>query len=364
MDAAQGGSGARNEELLGWGSKQGAILTGNGKLNKVMLPGRDYGEEDLPHYHKSRNSCWSTCDRWLTAGHRTDLVAGAWSRPLFCGGWGESGAWDTAVFNIQTPSIFVDLRFPHARPELSSRGGFATLSMDELRALSRQHCFAGFTLVRGSPPVAHRHHAIDWNYHPSFPRARPNAWRIEAHPDRSSFKEWSVALDEHGQAVYMERWQRLPCSDGPFLALRRLAPSKSDAILCVAGEHFGFALDRPHPLPEYPEAKGGGCGNLADAAWKAGDRGRLEHLLQLQGSYGLVRGGSRGWRILKSTWPWLEGSSLLDGKDAAVEVHCRENDVPVQVLWRGETWEVLECSFDRVNLISVLTGTPAPHASL
>mmetsp|Transcript_31493 Transcript_31493/g.42648 ORF Transcript_31493/g.42648 Transcript_31493/m.42648 type:complete len:107 (-) Transcript_31493:5-325(-) len=74
-----------------------------------------------------------------------------------------------------------------------------------------------------------RHHAIDWNFHPDYPRSRPNKWRVEMSPDGMSFKEWAFATDTFGQAVYMERWSRHNVQEGasstmtsPYLAMRRL----------------------------------------------------------------------------------------------------------------------------------------------
>ena len=77
------------------------------------------------------------------------------------------------------------------------------LSIDELRVLSRQHTFAGYSRpeeegklgngmgggeVIADPLVICRRHAIDWNYHPDFPRSRPNKWRVEYGLKGQSFK--------------------------------------------------------------------------------------------------------------------------------------------------------------------------------
>lgn len=80
------------------------------------------------------------------------------------GGWQESNAHDTSAFNLQTPSLFIDLRIPTSRPHLSSR--FTSLDQCDaltLRILARQHCFAGYTrpeyIQRYTPKrVFTRHH--------------------------------------------------------------------------------------------------------------------------------------------------------------------------------------------------------------
>merc|ERR1719487_31010 len=76
---------------------------------------RDFREEDLPHYHLLRGETWSAIDKILAVGPRLPLgsiINGAWCRPLFMGGYMESTEADTEVRNIQTNTLFVDLRFP------------------------------------------------------------------------------------------------------------------------------------------------------------------------------------------------------------------------------------------------------------
>lgn len=355
--------------LLGWGAVQGHLVTGGGPavLGKAMRAdaGHYRDPEDLPHVHKKRGDAAEAFAAWAARGETHAAVAGAWARPLFCGGWGESGGWDTDVFNIQTTSLFVDLRFPRARPDVRERSGLRDLTLEELRALSRQHCFAGYTRVEERPTpapgaaanlVATRHHAVDWNYHPKFPRPRPNKWRIELPaadqtgcgaapvaedgPVAQSFKEWSHGLDAYGVPVYLERWQRLSNSAKGFLALQ-----SSLGILCVAGDHFGLAIDRA-VLPAFDGAKAGGCANLIDHAFASGDRAAMEQFLDMEGSYGRVvtrTSGGASWRIERSTHPWLEGTPLLSPGDAVVQFG--DAGLPVSVRWRGEAWKVVECSF-------------------
>ena len=97
--------------LLGWAEAQSHILTGDGLLNDAFP---SFKEEELPHYYKVRGQVDDVFLQWRQERRRSLLVVGAWSRPVFVGGWKESGAWDTEVFNLQTPSLFVDLRFPLA----------------------------------------------------------------------------------------------------------------------------------------------------------------------------------------------------------------------------------------------------------
>jgi len=293
---------------------------------------------------------------------------GAWRRPLFAGGWKESTEADTIVFNLQSPSLFIDIRFPLKRPEyLRAKSGFKELTMDELRCLARQHTFAGYTKIepkdaKSAAPVATRHHAIDWNYHPKFPRARPNRWRIELKDDGTSFKEFSVALDSQQQAVYMERWALYPNGKGPYLALRRITENAGgdttghESLLVIVGNHFAYARDRAHPLPEFgSRLRAGGCANLVDAAYEREDRAKMIHMLDLEGSYGEVydSSGRASWKIKKSTLPWKEGKQLINPNDAHF-LDSRSDDIPEILEVLGSKWKVYECSFTRRELEKML----------
>ena len=334
---------AENKELLSWAGNQSNIVTGEGKLNKVLIPERDFDATDLPHHYKLEQKIDKMFKSWIMDGFRSSLIVGAWTRPVFVGGWSESGSWDTDVFNIQTPSLFIDLRFPKSRIDFSSKSDYGELSDLELRYLAQQHCFAGYTLIRDIEvekilvPVATRHHAIDWNFHPDFPRLRPNRWRIELNSEESSFKEWCFANDEFGQAIYMERWTKLAESGGPHLAMKK----KGDriAILCICGNHFGYALDRREPLPSFAGAKGGGCAGLVDFAIQQKNRQKAIQMLSLEGSYGKIKDehGNVNWKVLKSTIPWKENKPLIQNGD----IEFKGNNI----VWGNETWEVLENSF-------------------
>ncbi len=196
-------------ELLNWGSTQGYILTGGNTLNKHY---KNYKESELPHYHLKRGDCWEQYAKWEPC----NLLVGAWSRPLFMGGFKESTTNDTDSYNIQTSTLFVDIRVPRARRAVSKKGLLSLLnlifqkceqkslkfhiffincpqfflgflspksfirililifrfnaikargckslqhcSLDELRVLARQHTFAGFSKIEKGSDVCYRHH--------------------------------------------------------------------------------------------------------------------------------------------------------------------------------------------------------------
>lgn len=354
-----------------WSKKQGYILTGGGILTTQMVPGRDYQDEDLPHFHLKNNSSREIFQQWLNEGRRCNMIAGLWNRPLFAGGWTESTESDTSAFNMQTPSIFIDLRFPVSRPSyFRNKESIGDFSLDELRLLARQHCFSGYSLPDPNN-VFTRHHIIDWNYHPSYPRPRPNRWRVELKEDGMSFKEHSVALDRFGVPVYFERWARIADDSRgrKYFAARRidaLMPSSydnyRDGVLIIMGTHFTLAIDRKRPFPSFEgcsECSGGPA--LVDYAASIGDRESIEKYLDLQGSYGRIfkrntqpsaSGLHRGrnfyeWKIEKSTHPWLEGKSPLHSDEKVKFEYSRSHGVRLAVTmsWAGYDWEILECSF-------------------
>ena len=232
---------------------------------------------------------------------------------------------------FRPPSLFVDMRFPVARPTaiLRSRKSVAACSDVELRYLARQHCFSGYSLPskEGRFQYFTRHHIIDWNFHPSFPRPRPNKWWVEldrANAPCQSFKEFSFARDDNNVPVYFERWARMSGdSNGKhYIALRRKigcpveaarqgrVPNR-DAVLVVVGKHFGLAVDRQYPIPAFKRATGPGGPALVDYAVAQGDREAAEQYLSLEGSYGTTD----NWEIKHSTHPWREGARLLSPRD-------------------------------------------------
>jgi len=393
-------------ELLGWSDNQGSILTGGGELAKRTSVGVDYAPEDLPHYLLSSRTTRKQFALWLTENRRDFGIVGAWSRPIFAGGWKESSSGDTEAFNLQTPSFFIDMRIPTHRPTdiFKTRGSISQCSDYELRLLARQHCFAGYSLPvqdvqQGGPMSFVRHHIIDWNYHPSFPRARPNRWWVTTDVSdqrakhgslafASTFKEFSFARDEHGVPVYFERWARRAVDSGgdKYLALRRTAGCpiaaaklgvavKRDAVLVVVGNHFALAVDRPQPQPVLAGFPGPAGPAFVDYALMTKNRAAAIDFLDLEGSYGhiypegtanegAVDVHNPSWRVVKSTHPWREGKGLLPSNEK-VELQWKlpEKSIwgtaaqaPSELAgasWGGDEWEVMECSFSEAEVCTI-----------
>lgn len=389
-------------DILQWSNTQSYILTGGGVLSSIMIPNEHYNDpEDLPHYFLMQNNSHHIFNIFLLENRLSHIICGAWSRPIFSGGWMESSDYDTEAFNLQTPSIFIDLRFPVNRPidTFKFSSSLSDFSIYNLQILSRQHCFGGYTLPENTTPlpavgfptgpVFTRFHVIDWNYHPSYPRPRPNRWWVDVKEDAMSFKEYSVARDKFGVPVYYERWQRSPgdANGRKYLAMRtkkRVPASASasatestshrsnsaieeggsggrDGLLVVVGDHFACAFDRAAPFPDFPGSSGPGGPALIDFAvaqieqlgfasdeameWKR----KVVAYLDLEGCYGRVRGvdgagdesegmGSPSapcdWRIRRSTHPWREGQSLWTTADF--------QHTPARLVWKDGTPTAME----------------------
>jgi len=390
------------EDILNWSSTQGLILTGGGELEKHSELGVDYVESDLPHFHKRERSSKKQFLAWLHENRRSFDIVGCWSRPMFAGGWRESSSVDTEAFNLQTPSIFIDLRIPKERPvlRLRNRGSLSFCSDADLRLLARQHCFAGYSLPvpdpDGGPLHFIRHHVIDWNYHAAFPRNRPNRWFIthDANQQKSgvasTFKEFSFVRDDNGLPVYYERWARHAGDGGgkKYLAARRQSGCpvearrlgralKPDALFAVVGNHFAVALDRPEPVLLPGEPGGGGPAHV-DFALGQGGRSEALNYLSLEGMYGQLwaeqpaggEGGTPGsqaptWPIVKSMQPWKEGRPLFDEREQ-VQLVFGSGGMLQKFVWQGEEWDVLECSFSaaELNVIFPVAGSPSSRAKL
>ena len=192
----------------------------------------------------------------------------------------------------------------------------------------------------GGGSVFTLHHLVDWNYHPDFPRARPNKWRVEVNEkDRTTFKEHSTALDAHHVPVYMERWQRYDndqYGQKYFAAMQTKTTYSTScgepprhAVLVVVGGHFACALDRL-VIPAFSGAAGPAGPSLVDFALSSagGGRGRgrgdAEAYLGLQGSYGRITCDERGvaqWVVERCTHPWREGAPLFRCGDVALSIH-------------------------------------------
>ncbi len=95
-------------------------------------------------------------EQWKKEGKETTLVAGAWCRPLFVGGWYHSDSHTERTFNLQTPTIFIDLRIP--RIDFAKHKSLSSMTDSELSLFARRHCFSGYSVVNDGrfPRLCHQ----------------------------------------------------------------------------------------------------------------------------------------------------------------------------------------------------------------
>lgn len=256
-----------NQYLMDWTAKQGRILTDSGNALQYYSQqnGYTYTKEELPHYYLEQGVTHSIFrKRAIEDSNRRRTtyspIIGVWDRPLFAGKWEHTTNNDEIVYNIQTGTLFVDLRIPKCKPIKkwekikgrqttdNSRKVLEMMSDEELRLYARQHIFGGYSMLTSTEdnntrrlPLCTRHHCIDWNYIPGKPRPRPNKWYIEVYNNSPNvWKELSYATDEHGQSYYYERWERINGDEsgkGLRLAMRKKESDSfdSDGILVAVG---------------------------------------------------------------------------------------------------------------------------------
>jgi hypothetical protein len=361
---------------LGWTQKQGYILSCGGKAEEYYTAERGFPfvETELPHYHIMKGDTHFKFEEWKVAKPPCKLVAGAWYRPLFVGGWKHSSDKEEQVYNIQTHNLFIDFRVPIVRElTLSSKVKNATSLNDlgplELRLFARQHVFSGFAVVdeENGRPLATRHHCIDWNF-VGTRRPRPNKWWIEVNDDASAWKEYAYAKDDHGQHYYHERWERLDGGDTQRRLALRISPSKKrksddedtstqdsvqqqqqnvrDGIFVLVGDHFNYILSRKFSGEEKDySTRATNLVDLVDAAVSDGDLTTARSYLSIEAGHGRV---SKGWKLDCAIPPWNEGQDVRSSNDEGFILEGSNLETCI-IMWKGETWDLYDCSFETID---------------
>ena len=348
------------QQHLGWTKKQGYVLSGGGKAETFYTAERGFPflEKDLPHYHLLKGDTHEAFPPNLKGSSKL-LVAGAWNRSLFCGGWKYSSDEEERVHNVQTNNLFIDFRVPKSRKQVlenSEATSLQELTAHELKLYARQHIFAGITLVmqEQKKPVATRHHFIDWNFVGAM-RSRPNKWWISPNEDVSSWKEYAFAKDDNGQHYYFEQWDRL--SSGmpePMLALR-IAPSgkrkhddipQPDGLFCLAGDHFNYVMSRTLSGDEQSYTASS-LVDLVDEAVDKGDLGTARSYLSIEGGHGLV---SKDWVLDCAIPHWNEGKDITEIGGSKLQVLGKGLD-SCSIVWKGHNWDLYDCSFESIDAL-------------
>ena len=359
---------------LEWTKKQGYVLSGGGKAESFYTAERGFPfvNTDLPHYHLLKRDTHSAFPPDLTTSDSSKqqlLVAGAWNRSLFSGGWKYSSDKEERVYNVQTNNLFIDFRVPRSREQVL--GASKALSLDELgphelRLYARQHIFAGVTILdhEKERPVATRHHFIDWNF-VGIPRPRPNKWWIEVNDDDSSWKEYAYAKDDNGQHYYFEQWDRLERGmPEPRLALRisrssgkrkttspeetegQVVQGEEDGLFVLAGDHFNYVMGRKFSGNESSYDKATSLVDLVDGAIDSGDLKTARSYLSIEGGHGVV---SNGWKLDCAIPYWNEGKDItFIGGGSHLEV-VGTDLLSCSIIWKERNWDLYDCSFTSID---------------
>mmetsp|Transcript_17436 Transcript_17436/g.37667 ORF Transcript_17436/g.37667 Transcript_17436/m.37667 type:complete len:434 (-) Transcript_17436:2550-3851(-) len=409
---------------LNWTAKQGRILTDSGNAIRYYTKknGFPFSLHELPHHYLEQGASRSMFRKWakernallseekinrktppvLTLPHgikatalQVSPIIGAWDRPLFAGKWEHSTNKEEIVYNIQTGTLFVDLRIPRSKPirrweklrqavnnprQANPRQALESMSEQELRLYARQHVFGGFSVLtveqnKAERPLCTRHHCIDWNHIRGKPRTRPNKWYIESKNNSSCpsnvWKEWSYSTDENAQSYYFETWQRIEGDEngeGLRLAMRKKNNGQdddTDGILVVVGDHFNYILGRQLSGHEkaYPDATN--LVELVDSAIENGDRESAISYLSLDGGHGTI---SSGWTIDCSIQSWNHGMRVFD-RIGGGKVKVVDNGADFfswDVIMGDTSWQIYECSIgSAAELEKVLTEKKCnPHSRL
>ncbi len=400
------------ESLLDWTNKQGRILTCNGRAEEYYTPERgfSYATDECPHYHlihkstenfynwamerEKKSKSTSDEDRYELKITNNNPVCGTYFRPLFVGGWEHSTDDDEFVYNVQTNTLFIDLRVPKLGRRISSLKdghGWGEYTDQELKLMARRHAFAGYTkwgMEKASPSappatlfssttercVCTRHHCIDYNF-VGVPRPRPNKWYAEMKHDKQTWKEWAYAKDEFGQHYYWERWERYERDGkggGLVLALRKDlglnttsdTNDERDGIVVVVGDHFNYILDRK--LKNKGARKGGSSAiQCIDGAIESDDRVLAESYMSMDAGHGLI---SNGWTIDCALHPWKEGTQFLTKDSISIILPEGEKDTDstllenvnvtsCKVVINGCTYNIYECNVTVEKLGMILRNS-------
>jgi len=246
-----------------------------------------------------------------------DWFVRAWER-LYVRNDGGPPERTVNVRDIQTPTLFGDVRIPKGRP--SYRKPLAELTDAELATLFPQEGFSGYTTVDGV--IAIWHHEID--YQP--PDGSLDIGRLVQAGGRNLF-EFGVEAD------YEEHWWALDDGLGAFFGVKVLRKLPGDTtrvhqILSVVGDHFVYARNRAVDLPMAPSF-------AALVEKEKPSREVLLEWLDLEVSHGFVLGGSFPWEIQFSTLPDREGEPLAFAQEIVVDPRTGA------VTHRGETPDLI-----------------------
>lgn len=247
-------------------------------------------------------------------------LQGAWERLYIR----RNGGPPDRTFNvrdIQTPTLFGDVRIPKDRPDYPKAKSLRDLSDKELETLYPQQGFSGFTTVDGY--VTTWHHEID--YQP--PDGTVDISRLAPGAGRNMIE---VGIPP----TFEEHWWKLATGDGWFLGVKVLRELPGNVqrihqIFTVVGDHFVYARNRAEDLPR--------ADSLADLIQQTNaSRKQILAWLDCELSHGFVLGGGKPWEIQFSTLPWKQGQTCEFASQ--IQVDPRTGQLSPKEKGPGEIW--------------------------
>lgn len=216
-----------------------------------------------------------------------DGYLGVWRRTLLR----TPGREDTRsfVFWLQTPCWHADIRIPAERAGMTIPS-LADAGTSQLRTLASQQGFAGVTTVEGD--LCRWHRRADFQPPSRF-----------ADVGRIVFDGPDRMLEFGVEQTYYERWDRLPDSVGPWVALERQDVA-GRTWLFRTGAYAMRVVPREATLPPADDLL---------AALSPWDDATARAWLDFEISFAR-RTGSGTWHIELSTLPWREGEPLAEGE--------------------------------------------------
>ncbi|EFC49006.1 hypothetical protein NAEGRDRAFT_56885 [Naegleria gruberi] len=245
----------------------------------------------------------------------------------------------TIVFNIQTNSMYCDIRIPITRPNyLNQKSSLSQYSWDELLQLANQKSFAGFAHANQSAWICQWDRKIDF-------QPFTGSYDI-GHVDTESRKPLMVEEGINGDD-YREIWQPAFVSNvnPSYISLELEREVENNVVnrfakgfMVVNGDYFIYQVDkREFPLPQ--------ADSLLDLIKSQNySRVQVEEIIgKYMSSFG-IRQSSGVWQVLHSLFPFNENKEL-EGKFV---LHTPSNQVIQSISDKGilRFWKINEMTYN------------------